>query len=164
MSCVHVNANMIIFVNIPPTASALERRFAARLEGLLGSVAWLGSWRVETGESDAGWDFEVAGPAPAGGTWRLCVECKSDTFRPSQFVAFAGRPCAKGGAKRAARVLAVPRASQRSIDLCQEHGWSWFDLDGNCRLEIPGVLLIERSGNERRLTTHTWVASTSTWP
>jgi hypothetical protein len=32
--------------------------------------------------------------------------------------------------------------------LCQEHGWSWYDLAGNCRLEIPGVLLIERSGKE----------------
>jgi hypothetical protein len=32
--------------------------------------------------------------------------------------------------------------------LCQQHGWSWFDLAGNCRVEIPGVLLIERSGNE----------------
>jgi hypothetical protein len=30
--------------------------------------------------------------------------------------------------------------------LCQQHGWSWYDLAGNCRLEIPGVLLIERSG------------------
>ena len=27
-------------------------------------------------------------------------------------------------------------------------GWSWYDLAGNCRLEIPGVLLIERSDNE----------------
>jgi hypothetical protein len=32
--------------------------------------------------------------------------------------------------------------------LCQQHGWSWYDLAGNCRLEIPGVLLIERSGRE----------------
>lgn len=32
--------------------------------------------------------------------------------------------------------------------LCQQHGWSWFDLAGNCRVEIPGVLFIERSGNE----------------
>jgi hypothetical protein len=30
--------------------------------------------------------------------------------------------------------------------LCQEHDWSWFDLAGNCRIEIPGILLIERSG------------------
>jgi hypothetical protein len=32
--------------------------------------------------------------------------------------------------------------------LCQQHGWSWYDLAGNCRLEIRGVLLIERSGRE----------------
>jgi hypothetical protein len=32
--------------------------------------------------------------------------------------------------------------------LCRDHGWSWFDLAGNCRLEIPGALLIERTGHE----------------
>ena len=42
----------------------------------------------------------------------------------------------------------MPRVSPRMATLCQQHGWSWFDLAGNCRLEIPGVLLIERSGNE----------------
>ncbi|MGH9257048.1 MAG: type IV toxin-antitoxin system AbiEi family antitoxin [Vicinamibacterales bacterium] len=42
----------------------------------------------------------------------------------------------------------MPRVSPRMAALCREHGWSWYDLAGNCRLEIPGVLLIERSGNE----------------
>lgn len=42
----------------------------------------------------------------------------------------------------------MPRVSPRMAALCQAHGWSWYDLSGNCRLEIPGVLLIERSGNE----------------
>ena len=46
------------------------------------------------------------------------------------------------------KVLAMPRVSSRMAALCQEHGWSWYDLAGNCRLEIPGVLLIERSGKE----------------
>jgi hypothetical protein len=32
--------------------------------------------------------------------------------------------------------------------LCQEYEWSWFDLAGNCRLNIPGVLMIERVGHE----------------
>jgi hypothetical protein len=31
-------------------------------------------------------------------------------------------------------------------ELCELNHWSWFDLAGNCRLEIPEVLLIERSG------------------
>lgn len=32
--------------------------------------------------------------------------------------------------------------------LCRLHGWNWYDQAGNCRLEIPGLLLIERSGRE----------------
>lgn len=40
----------------------------------------------------------------------------------------------------------MPRVSRRMAALCQDHGWSWYDLAGNCHLEIPGVLLIERSG------------------
>jgi hypothetical protein len=31
---------------------------------------------------------------------------------------------------------------------CEENGWSWFDLAGNCRLDVPGALLVERKGNE----------------
>jgi hypothetical protein len=31
--------------------------------------------------------------------------------------------------------------------ICEENGWGWFDLAGNCRLEIPGALLLERKGN-----------------
>ena len=47
------------------------------------------------------------------------------------------------------RVLArCLRVSPRMAALCQENGWSWFDLAGNCRLDVPGVLLIERSGKE----------------
>lgn len=42
----------------------------------------------------------------------------------------------------------MPRVSPRMAALCQENGWSWYDLAGNCRLEISGVLLIERSGKE----------------
>src|SRR5439155_21614301 len=32
--------------------------------------------------------------------------------------------------------------------LCEENDWSWFDLAGNCHLNIPGVLMIERAGNQ----------------
>ncbi len=31
-------------------------------------------------------------------------------------------------------------------DLCQKHGWGWYDLAGNCRLSIPGPIYIERTG------------------
>ncbi len=42
----------------------------------------------------------------------------------------------------------MPYVSPRMAKICQEHGWSWFDLAGNCHLEIPGAFLIERSGQE----------------
>jgi hypothetical protein len=33
-------------------------------------------------------------------------------------------------------------------ELCSEHGWSWYDLAGNCRLVVPGSVYIERTGNK----------------
>jgi hypothetical protein len=76
------------------------------------------------------------------------VECKGTNFQPSQFASLVGRPCSAGKKVASVKVLAMPRVSPRMAALCQEHGWSWYDLAGNCRLEIPGVLLIERSGKE----------------
>jgi hypothetical protein len=76
------------------------------------------------------------------------VECKGTNFQPSQFASLAGRSCSTGKSVASGKVLAMPRVSTRMAALCQEHGWSWYDLAGNCRLEIPGVLLIERSGKE----------------
>jgi len=40
----------------------------------------------------------------------------------------------------------MPYISPRVAQLCAEHGWSWYDLAGNCRLNVPGLLYIERSG------------------
>jgi len=77
----------------------------------------------------------------------LCVECKHH-FQPSQFSSLADRPCRAGRHESTSRVLAMPYISPRMATLCQQHGWSWFDLAGNCRLEIPGTLLVERSGQE----------------
>jgi hypothetical protein len=90
----------------------------------------------------------VSGPIPSGSKAVLCVECKSINFQPNLFLGLASRPCSEAKAGVSAKVLAMPRVSPRMAALCQEHGWSWYDLAGNCRLEIPGVLLIERSGKE----------------
>jgi len=32
-------------------------------------------------------------------------------------------------------------------EICESHGWSWFDLAGNCKITIPTLLHIERRGN-----------------
>jgi hypothetical protein len=40
----------------------------------------------------------------------------------------------------------MPFVSSRFADLCRDAGWSWCDLAGNCRIDVPGLLRIERSG------------------
>ena len=129
--------------------SVLERDLADALAQLLSGASWLRNWRIEkTGPGKPEWDFVVSGPAPSVGKAVLCVECKGINFQPSLFSGLANRPCFGAKAGVSAKVLAMPRVSPRMAALCQEHGWSWYDLAGNCRLEIPGVLLIERSGKE----------------
>ena len=129
--------------------SALERDLARVLTELMGSASWLQRWRMEPGMSgDPEWDLLVSGPVPGGGKAVLCVECKGLNSQPSQFGSLVGRPCSARKNVASGKVLGMPRVSPRMAALCQEHGWSWYDLAGNCRLEIPGVLLIERSGKE----------------
>lgn len=130
--------------------ASLERALSDTLALLLQEASWLQKWRVEREVTapDDSWDLSASGPLPVGGKGVLCVECKSANFQPNQFPNLAERLCSAGKNAVAARVLAMPRVSPRMASLCQQHGWSWFDLAGNCRLEIPGVLLIERSGRE----------------
>jgi len=129
--------------------SALERDLAQALSELLSSVPWLQSWRIECHQAgDPRWDLVASGPVPTGGKCVLCVECKGPNFQPSQFASLVSRSCLAGKNVISEKVLAMRRVSPRMAALCQEHGWSWYDLAGNCRLEIPGLLLIERSGKE----------------
>jgi len=140
---------MILNVNIVPAHPVdFERALGGVLLGLLSGASWLRGWSVESATGMNGpWDLRAAGPIPGGGKAVLCVACKLH-FQPSQFQSVVDRPCDIGRSRAASRVLAMPRVSPRMAALCQTHGWSWYDLAGNCRLEIPGVLLIERSGNE----------------
>ena len=129
--------------------SAIERDLAQALSELLNSVPWLQRWRIEANKAgNPEWDLLASGPVSNGGKAVLCVECKGFNFQPSQFSSLVGRSCPPGKNVVSGKVLAMPRVSPRMAALCQEHGWSWYDLAGNCRIEIPGVLLIERSGKE----------------
>lgn len=128
------------------TGAALEQALAARLETLLRGVGWLRGWRVSEGAANAGYDFMVTLPLPGGGKAALCVECKRE-LRPSAFRALAGRVFSPAGRPRAVvPMLALPWMSPRLAELCAEQGWSWFDLAGNCRLDVPGLLRLERTG------------------
>jgi len=77
----------------------------------------------------------------------LWVECK-ELPRPSQFpyVALTKAFSRDGARETRVPVLAAPHISPRMAELCEKHGWSWFDLAGNCRLVVPGALYIERTG------------------
>lgn len=43
-------------------------------------------------------------------------------------------------------VLGVPVAGKLMQETLLKSGWNWVDLAGNCRIAVPGRLLIERSG------------------
>ena len=125
---------------------ALEKAAAARLRELLGSVSWLKGWDLERNPSrhDKGFDLLAKLPIRRRKPVELWVQCKSDprpSLFPYVFVASEASP-------PPVLVFAAPFISPNMARTCEEHGWSWFDLAGNCRLDIPGAMLIERKGNE----------------
>jgi len=138
-------------MNIRLPFSDLESALTQRLRELLGSVEWLKGLRVEEvkrrGATDAGFDLLATFSLPPGGKAALCVECRSE-LRPSTFRMIADRTFSPAGRpKVVVPVLALPWVSPRVSELCREHGWSWFDLAGNCRLDVPGVLRLHHTGN-----------------
>jgi hypothetical protein len=136
---------MVNIVNTGRSASEFERQLGDVLRSLFESVTWLREWTVGSSK-DKQWDLYASGRIP-GGKARFCVECKRD-FTPHQFSGLADRLCQGRGYKVSGKVLAMPRVSARLAELCEAAGWSWFDLAGNCRLELAGVLLIQRSGQK----------------
>jgi hypothetical protein len=130
---------------------ALEKALAAKLEALLRGVAWLRGWQVQHvggAADDPGFDLLATVPLPGGGKAALCVECKRE-LRPSVFQIVAARTFSPAGRpKVVVPVLALPWVSPRMAELCAEHGWSWFDLAGNHRLDVPGLLHLQHTGNE----------------
>jgi hypothetical protein len=142
---------MAQFVNMKKSSSkALEKALQERFEALLDSVSWLPNYKLEdvSASPDAGFDFLVTFPLPEGGKVTLCVECKSE-MRPGTFRMVAekvfhppGRP------KIIIPVLGMPWVSPGVAEVCQANLWGWFDLAGNCYLDVPGVLRISHIGNE----------------
>ncbi len=153
---VHEISHVHGFVNTASTVNskldspaALERALAARLRDLLGGVGWMRGVEVETlnAGTDRGFDLLVKLPLPTGGAAALCVECKRE-MRPSTFSMLAQREFKPGGRPKViVPVLALPWVSPRVAELCAEHGWSWYDLAGNYRIDVPGVLHLQHSGN-----------------
>lgn len=132
------------------TNAALEKAMAARLEALLRGVEWLRGWKItpDTGAPDPGYDVLATVPLPGGGKAALCVVCKRE-LRPGAFGMLADRTfLPTGRPKVIVPVLALPWVSPRIAELCAEHGWSWFDLAGNHRLNVPGLFQLQHTGNK----------------
>lgn len=130
---------------------SLERELEKRLRGILEAIPGLGSgvkvWRNPV-TSDR--PFDIMGELELPRTKdrvELWVECKK-LPRPSQFpfVSLRNRILQNGSRETVVPVLAAPHISPRMAELCEEHGWSWFDLAGNCRLVVPGAFYVERTG------------------
>ena len=122
----------------------LEKALTTKLREVLASVPWLDAVisRFPT-ISDKGFDLLVKVKPPTGMSRELWVQFKADP-RPSQFpYAFV----AKEEDPQSVLVFAAPLITPNMAQTVQENGWSWFDLAGNCHLNIPNVLLIERKGN-----------------
>jgi hypothetical protein len=105
------------------------------LAGILTSTGFTPRFPRTTG----GADFEVE---LENDKLRLAVQCEmnarpSRIFLPSASLTSGGR----------IPVLGVPVAGDRMQETLRKLGWGWFDLAGNCRIAVPGRLLIERSGN-----------------
>lgn len=131
------------------TEAALEKALAQKLRELLAGVAWLKDWKVdrEPTRSDRGFDFKGALSLSGGKTVELWVECKANP-RPAQFPYIQAKDLFGQQDKRLNRVwvFAAPFVSPRMAQLCQDHGWSWFDLAGNCHLSVPDAFQLERTG------------------
>ena len=145
---VHDTVNMPYDMNDQRLAGlALEQALASKLRDLLGAISWLHDWRLEHmgSKPDAQFDLMVKLPL-AGGEVTLYVECKSE-MRPSAFRALTEKRFPPPGRGQVAvPVLGMPFVSPRLQNLCVQHGWSWYDLAGNCHLEAPGTLFLARSG------------------
>jgi hypothetical protein len=147
---VHDAMNMGRSVNMrQPAGATLERTLFDALEALLRQVGWLGEVRRQMVERSAADEADAMFRViiENGGSAELRVHVKKD-LRPAAFPAWAaqrGLGTSKS-AVRAASVLAMASVSPRLADLCREAGWSWYDLAGNCRIDVPGILHVERTG------------------
>jgi hypothetical protein len=135
----------------PQDAKNLESSLASKLEEILGGIAWLSSVEVQVNPADYGRAFDfLAGIAlPRGNRIELWVECK-DMPKPSRFPYLGLENRFRQDGSKLVRVptLAAPYISPRMAEMCEKHGWSWFDLAGNCRITVPELLHIERTGNK----------------
>ena len=152
---VHDNVNIANPVNIdriPPRE--LECLFMARFRELISEA--IPKSKVEIVQSlqpDTGIDFIAHVKAPSGPEFEFFIEYKANP-RPSQAAALpvvsVERDFKPDTSVRRARlwVFAAPFVSPRLAEVCWDRNWGWFDLAGNCRIGVPGLLYLDRKGNQ----------------
>ena len=98
---------------------------------------------------DRAFDLSARIGLPKGNQVELWVKCK-DMPKPSRFpyVNLTNRFQKDGSKKVLVPTLAAPYISPRMAEMCEKHGWSWFDLAGNCRITVPGIFHLEKTGNK----------------
>lgn len=132
------------------TPAALERALAKRLEKLLAGMGGVEGLSIERNPAEFAQAFDLLAKfkLERGLEVELWVDIRMSP-RPAQFP-YVGieREFEEKLVKRVrAKVFAAPHVSPRLAELCESHGWSWFDLSGNCHLRIPGLIHIHHTGN-----------------
>lgn len=134
--------------NANRSASALRRALAGKLQSLL-DVSGLSDWvvKINPKSSHGEYDLLATGKTPNGPSLELCVDCRPEA-RPSRFPCVTtGRVFNRTSIDRVrTQVFAAPYISPRMAEVCESHGWGWFDLAGNCKITVPTFLYIERCG------------------
>lgn len=130
---------------VHPQGAALERALRAKLAATLADVGWPSKPPAAASSTRTDADAVIRLASPTGARPRLFIHVKSE-LRPGTFVSWADALHTKAGDASTVAVLAMPSVSPRLADLCRRAGWSWIDLAGNCRIDVPGMLHIERSG------------------
>ena len=131
------------------SSTTLAKDTASKLADVLRGVPWLKEPLVTQTDkkSKVGVDFSVSLRLPDKSKVTLCVLCRRE-LRPSVFPVLSSQFSRDvNQPKGCVPVLALPWVSPRMVELCAEHGWSWFDLAGNYRLDVPGLLRIAHTGN-----------------
>ena len=146
---VHATVNKVHSVNIE-SVSEVEQQLAAQIQSLFSHVPWLPELTVEASDGDSRYDFLATMPSKNDAkSFRLVVECKMNP-RPSDFIKMHQKMAEylRENQSNAIPVLGAPFISPRIEQKCREHGWSWYDLAGNCFLNIPDRFILERSGRK----------------
>lgn len=137
----------------------MERLFIERLRTLLAEVFPKVGMDVRSlSGPDQGVDFIASVQVPNGPRLELLVEYKTHP-RPSLVpdsphqeevpaVSITRDFNADQTIRRIqAWVFAAPFVSPRLAEVCWDRGWGWFDLAGNCRIGVPGLLYLDRKGH-----------------